>query len=79
MTKFINTELESDLEQNQSESESNQSQSQSKNLTLNNCNTYTHNIFVLNYRCLLLKWLLSDFNQVKNLVAILLTLNRSKT
>ena len=41
--------------------------------TLNNCNVFIHSNFGLNHR-----WLLTDFEQVKNLAVILLTLNKPK-
>ena len=40
---------------------------------MNNCNVLTHSNFILNHR-----WSLTDFKQVKNLVAILLVLNSQK-
>ena len=45
---------------------------------MNNCDVFTHSNFILNHRWLPLKWLLTNFEQVKDLVVILLTLNKLK-
>ena len=72
ITKFINTELESE---SQSQNLTlNQSQNQSQNLTLTSCSIFTQSDFALSQR-----WLLNDFEQVKILVVIFMTLNKSKS
>ena len=72
MTKFINTDLESESD---SELECGTELEESQNLimTLNNCNVFTHGNCVLHHI-----WL-TDFEQVENLVVIFLTLNNSKS
>ena len=72
MTKFINTELESESESVLEPENEFKAELESDT---NNCNVFTH--FVLNYR-----WLLADFEKAKNLVVIsqtLLILNKLKT
>ena len=80
MAKFINTELESESElESEAKLESKSEFSVLQKSDTEYFNVFTHSNYVLNYRWLLFKWLLTDIKRVKNLVVTLLTLNKSKT